>query len=327
MDNRRKQSRTCLRILLMLGAVSSVLLSSFVAVSAQVSVTPGSVRLSGVLARAVDRNISTERGNIRIIGFGESKSRGGALFFIHGDPEWHRIGAFTQNLRAEEDRVLANHLEWLRGVAARTNVATYFVARTGVFGSDGESLEFRREDSYLSIGRAIDTVMARDGVHNAAIIGHSGGAAVALYHAIALPSPAVRCYSLASGVYNIGAVAEFIRIQKQKDPAVASIDRTRLAPLAFTPMPPEMAARLKYFEPLFRLPEMPADPARKVFVVSDRRDAIAPYFASADLADRLQKLGHQAVLIEAAAKPPTHHYTYDAAVDVALGCLASRAKR
>ena len=285
-------------------------------------------RLAAVLARGLDRNIATERGNIRIIGFGQGKARSGALFFIHGDPEWHRIGAFSQNLRDEEARVLANHLEWLRTIAARTNVATYFVARTGVFGSEGETLEFRREDSYLSIGHAIDTVVTRDNIRTAAIIGHSGGAAVGLYHAIALPNPSVKCYALASGVYNIGAMAEFIRIQRQKDTDIAKIDRSQLGSTAFAPMPPEMVNRLKYFEPLFRLTELRTDPTRQIFAVANRRDATAPYFASADLVERLKTQGHRASLVEAAAKPPTYHYTYETALETALSCLGtSSAKR
>ena len=290
-------------------------------------------RLASVLSRGLDRNIATERGNIRIIGFGQGtgsgqgKARAGAIFFIHGDPEWHRIGAFSQNLRDEETRVLANHLEWLRSIAARTPYATYFVARTGVFGSDGESLEFRREDSYLSIGHAIDAVMTRDGVRSAAIIGHSGGAAVALYHAIALPNPAAKCYALASGVYNIGAMAEFIRIQKANESDIAAIDRSKLAAIAFAPMPPEMVNRLKYFEPLFRLSEIPADPARQILAVANRRDATAPYFASADLVDRLKSLGHRASLVDAAAKPPTYHYTYETAIETAVSCLGATGKR
>ncbi len=284
-------------------------------------------RLAAVLARGQDRQISTERGTIRIISFAANKARHGAIFFIHGDPEWHRIGAFSQSLRDEEAKVLANHLEWLRGVAAAGKFATYFVARTGVFGSEGESLEFRREDSYLSIGHAIDTVIAKDGVGSAAIIGHSGGAAVALYHVIALANPTVRCYALASGVYNIGAMAEFMRIQKEKKADVAAIDRTQLAAMAFTPLPPAMVMKFKYFEPLFRIGEIPPAPERQILIVSNRRDVTAPYFASADLVDRLRSLGHRAALVEAAAKPPTYHYTYDTALDVAGACLTGALKR
>ncbi len=308
-----------------LWCLTSALLSYLVCygATAQVPDSPN-VRLATVLARSLDRNIATERGNIRIIKFGNGGARAGALFFIHGDPQWHRTGAFSKNLRDEEARVLANHLEWLRSIAARTNLATYFVARTGVFGSDGETLEFRREDSYLSIGHAIDTVIARDAVRHAAIIGHSGGAAVALYHAIALPSAAARCYALASGVYNIGAMAEFLRLQRQKDIDIAAIDRRTITAVAFAPMTPDEAMRLKYFEPLFRVGDLSADPARQIFAIANRRDTTAPYFASVDLVERVKKQGHRAALVEAAAKPPTYHYTYDTSVETALSCLADK---
>ena len=204
-------------------------------------------RLTAILARGNDQRVITERGAIRIIGFGQSKAKNGAIFFIHGDPEWFRLGAFTSSLRDQETQVLANHLEWLRRIAARGKYATYFVARTGVFGSDGETSDFRREDSYLSIGHAIDQVIKRDGIKAAAIAGHSGGAAVTLYHAIDLPNSRVPCYVLASGVYNLGAMAAFMRAKKVGDGEPAGHERTKLAALAFTPMPTDMALKLKYF--------------------------------------------------------------------------------
>ena len=302
------------------------ILASFRPVHADVPQGP-QARLAATLGRGVDRNISTERGNIRIVGFGQAKARQGAIFFIHGDPEWHRIGDYAQSVRDEEARVFANHLEWLRTVASKGRYATYFVARTGMFGSDGETAEFRREDAYLAIGHAIDKVIARDGITAAAIVGHSGGAAVALYHAIALPNVAARCYALASGVYNIGAMAEFMRLQKLGGTDVASIDRTALAPIAFTPMPVEIATKLKYFEPLFRIKDMPTDASRQIIAVSDRRDTTTPFFASADLVDRMKALGHRALLVEGQAKPPGYHYTYDAALAAAGACLDAGGRR
>ena len=224
-------------------------------------------------------------------------------------------------MRNDEARVLVNHLDWLRQVAASGPYATYFVARTGVFGSDGQSSEFRSEDSYLSIGHAIDAVITADAIQNAALIGHSGGAAVALYHAAALPSAAVKCYALASGVYNIGAMAEFMRLQKDATVAVADIDRATLTARAFLPLSPAMVAKFKYYEPLFRISDMPANPTREIYAVSNRRDTTAPYFASADLIDRLRARGHRASLVEAKAKPPTYHYTYQPALDTAATCL------
>lgn len=282
-------------------------------------------RLATILSRATDRHVSTERGIIRIIGFAKAKARHGAIFFIHGDPDWHRSGAYTEKLRDEETRVLAGHLDWIERRSAQGPDAVYFVARTGMFGSDGETMEFRREDSYLSIGRAIDKVIEADGIKSAAIVGHSGGAAVALYHAIALPSPGVRCYALASGVYNIGAMAEFMRLQKRPDTNVAAIDTTKVAAAAFTPIPASLVSKLKYFEPLFRIGDIPRDPNRQFFAISDRRDRTAPFFASADLVTRLQALGHRAALVEASTKPPSYHYTYDAAVATAAACLAAGA--
>ena len=278
-------------------------------------------RLATSIAQGLDRRINTERGGIRVISFGKAKAKQGAIFFIHGDPEWFRIGAFSDAMRDEETRVLANHLDWLRGIATEGRYATYFVARTGVFGSDGETSEFRREESYLSIGHAIDKVIEADGITAAAMIGHSGGAAVALYHAIALPNQVVSCYALASGVYNIGAMAEFTRLQKQAGADVSKIDRATLSPGSFSPMPPEMVSKFKYFEPLFRLSELPANRDRHIIAVSNRRDKTAPFFASDDLVARLKAAGHSADLIEAAARPPTYHYTYEAGIKAATGCL------
>ncbi len=279
-------------------------------------------RLATILARATDRRVSTERGIVRIIGFAKAKAHHGAIFFIHGDPDWHRSGAFTAKLRDEETRVLADHLAWLERKAAQGADAVYFVARTGMFGSDGETTEFRREDSYLSIGHAIDKVVAADGIKSAALVGHSGGAAVALYHAIALPSPDVRCYALASGVYNIAAMAEFMRLQKRPGTDVAAIDTTKVAAAAFVPIPATLVSKLKYFEPLFRIGDIPSDPRRRFIAISDRRDRTAPFFASADLVARLQALGHRATLVEADTKAPSYHYTYDAALASAAACLA-----
>lgn len=283
-------------------------------------------RLATILARATDQHVPTERGIVRIIGFGTAKARHGAIFFIHGDPDWHRSGAYTAKLRDEETRVLADHLEWIERKAAQGPNAVYFVARTGMFGSDGETMEFRREDSYLSIGRAIDKVVAAGGIKTAAIVGHSGGAAVALYHAIALASPDVRCYALASGVYNIGAMAEFMRLQKRPDTNVATIDATKLAATAFAPIPATLVSKLKYFEPLFRIRDIPRDPNRRFFAIADRRDRTAPFFASADLVTRLVALGHRAAIVEASARPPSYHYTYDAALGTASSCLATGAR-
>ena len=283
--------------------------------------TSQQARLASSVAQGLDRRINTERGGIRVISFGKAKAKQGAVFFIHGDPEWFRIGAFSEAVRDEETRVLANHLDWLRGIAAQGRYATYFVARTGVFGSDGETSEFRREESYLSVGHAIDKVIAADGITSAALVGHSGGAAVALYHAIALPSPAVHCYALASGVYNIGAMAEFTRLQKQAGADVSKIDRATLSPGSFAPMPPEMVSKFKYFEPLFGLSELPVNPRRHIIAVSNRRDKTAPFFASDDLVARLKAAGHNAELVEGAARPPAYHYTYDAGVKAAAGCL------
>jgi pimeloyl-ACP methyl ester carboxylesterase len=279
-------------------------------------------RLAAILTRAADKRIATERGVIRIVGFGTAKARQGAIFFIHGDPDWHRSGAYSETLRAEETRVLADHLDWMQRTAAKGRHAVYFVARTGMFGSDGETTEFRSEDSYLSIGRAIDKVIEADGITAAAIVGHSGGAAVALYHAIALARREARCYALASGVYNIGAMAEFMRLQKRPDADVATIDATKIAATAFMPIPPSLVSKLKYFEPLFRIRDIPKSDDRQIAAISDRRDRIAPFFASADLVARLKAAGHRAVLVEAAARGPSYHYTYDAAIGAAVSCLA-----
>lgn len=289
---------------------------------------PGSqqARLATSIAQGLDRRINTERGGIRVISFGKAKAKQGAIFFIHGDPEWFRIGAFSDAMRDEETRVLANHLDWLRGIAAEGRYATYFVARTGVFGSDGETSEFRREESYLSIGHAIDKVIEADGIPAAALVGHSGGAAVALYHAIALPNPVVSCYALASGVYNIGAMAEFTRLQKQAGVDVSKIDRATVGPGSFVPMPPEMVSKFKYFEPLFRLSELPVNPRRHIIAVSNRRDKTAPFFASDDLVARLKAAGQNAELVEGAARPPAYHYTYEAGIKAASACLNGAGK-
>ena len=305
-------------------AIVSPLLATQVHAEAPAVADP---RLAAALAQSLDRRINTERGGIRIVGYGQAKAKNGAIFFIHGDPEWHRIGAFSQTLRDEETRVLANHLDWLRTIAAQGRYATYFVARTGMFGSDGETSEFRREEAYLSIGHAIDTVIEKDGIKSAAIVGHSGGAAVALDHAISRPSAAVPCYALASGVYNIGAMAEFQRYKKQPASDVTKIDKTKLGPVTFTPLPPDMVLKFKYYEPLFHIVAIPQNPARRILAVANRRDQTAPYFASEDLVGRLKALGHNAELIEGAARPPAYHYTYESAIKAAAACLGGTAKR
>jgi len=289
---------------------------------------PGSnpARLDGVLVRDLDRKIQTERGAIRIIRLGHSQGRRDAIFFIHGDPDWHRIGSFSQSIRDDERKALTNHLEWLRNFGQRAKVTVYFVARTGMFGSEGETSEFRHEDSYMAVSRAINAVVEQDSLTGEAIVGHSGGAAVALYHAIRMPTASARCYVLASGVYNLGAMAAFSDLQKTKGVDPSRVAKEQLPPVAFAPLPPVMATKLKYFEPLFHVATIEKDPRRSFFAVTDRRDTIAPYFASENLIERLTALGHQARLVETATRAPTHHFTYDAAMDTAATCLKGAPK-
>ena len=64
--------------------------------------------------------------------------------------------------------------------------------------------------------------------------------------------------------------------------------------------------------------------ARRAFVIGDPRDVRTPFPGQREWAEKMQALGHHAVLLEGAARDPEHHGLSTTALNVAALCAAGK---
>lgn len=80
-----------------------------------------------------------------------------------------------------------------------------------------------------------------------------------------------------------------------------------------------------YLVPMLKAADIPVIPGRRMFVIGDPRDKIAPFSEQKAWADKLAALGHQVLLIEAQAKDPEFHGLSEKALTAAALCAKGKA--
>jgi hypothetical protein len=80
----------------------------------------------------------------------------------------------------------------------------------------------------------------------------------------------------------------------------------------------------KFLIPLHHADGIAISAERRAFVIGDPRDVRTPFSGQREWAEKLQALGHHAVLLEGAAQDREHHGLGSAALQIAGMCAAAK---
>jgi pimeloyl-ACP methyl ester carboxylesterase len=208
-----------------------------------------------------------------------------AVLYFEGDipPSYNR-----------NERKLTRHLASLRRtlemLAAAYRVPYVLVARPGTFGSTGNHNERRKNREYLVMRAAVDAIREKYGLDHVSLAGQSGGATVT-GAVLALGIANVKCAVPASGGYDLAAMLDWHATRQ----GIIGIHREHPASLSGE------------FNVMDRLSDIRRDPERRIFVVGDPQDQVAPFAQQRRFADGLKSLGHHAELVQETGGGPQRH--------------------
>jgi hypothetical protein len=174
------------------------------------------------------------------------------------------------------------------------------VARPGLMGSTGFHLLGGRRDEGEVMALTTDAIKERYGFRRLAVAGQSGGARV-IAQLLVLGRRDIACAVMASGAYDVPR---------------SRTGRTDTNVFG--------QAGRKFLVPMQQAQNIAAAPDRRVFVIGDPRDTITPFDEQRRWAEKLQALGHHAVLIEATAEGAEHHGLGSVALLAAGLCAKGR---
>jgi hypothetical protein len=80
----------------------------------------------------------------------------------------------------------------------------------------------------------------------------------------------------------------------------------------------------RYLVPLHHADGIASSSDRRAFVIGDPRDERTPFPGQREWAERMQALGHHAVLLEGSAQDPEHHGLSVTALTVAAMCASGK---
>jgi tetratricopeptide (TPR) repeat protein len=224
-----------------------------------------------------------------------------AVLFFDGD---------VLDTKAQDQAEMNDYLTKVRRTldlsAQKSGMDFIFVARPGVFGSSGNHGDRRRKAEFLVLNRAVDIIKQRHGYEQLVLAGQSGGASV-VAALLTLGRTDVVCTVPASGSYD--AVDEYVRTIEKKTGQV--LERTEML---------SMYARTKLYDVMQNLANIPKATDRRLIVIGDARDTIAPFEQQRRFAERVRDAGHHVLLVQAEGSGAEHHGLSPLALKVAGQC-------
>ena len=202
------------------------------------------------------------------------------LIFIHGDrvePEGFSDGTYRKQI------TFANQ------IAKTISRATVLIARPGVLGSTGANhfTDRRTPQEAALIYAAIDALKARYAWSRLLLAGQSGGGGL-VAAMLTMGRDDIDCAAMSSG-----AVAVRLRTvdQQFRNPGRDSTGRYLY----------------ETYDPMDHVVRMTTDPARRLFIVADRRDKRVSYNSQRQFFLALERHGQHALFIEQFAKDRNFH--------------------
>jgi pimeloyl-ACP methyl ester carboxylesterase len=214
-----------------------------------------------------------------------------AVVFIDGD-----VPDAEMNFSGEE-RMRTTYKRVTEEFSAKFGVPLLVVARPGVLGSSGVHKPGGRREDVPAIDAALDAVKVRFGIRRLVLAGQSGGARM-IAQLLVTGRTDIVCGVMGSGAYDV--------------PRLVSGGRTD------TDIFGDPGRR--FVVPMLRASEIQASPARRLFLVGDRRDKITPFDEQQAFAEKLEQLGHHAVLVEGEARDDKFHGVSRLSLDAAGQC-------
>jgi tetratricopeptide (TPR) repeat protein len=230
-------------------------------------------------------------------------SKGGklAVLFFDGD---------VLDTKAQDQAEMNDYLTKVRRtldlLAQKSGMDFIFIARPGVFGSSGNHGDRRRQAEFLVLNRAVDIIKQRHGYERLVLAGQSGGASV-VAALLTLGRTDVVCAVPASGSYD--AVDEYVRTIEKKTGQI--LERTEML---------SMYARTKLYDVMQNIANISKATDRRLIVIGDARDTIAPFEQQRRFAERVRDAGHHVLLVQADGSGEEHHGLSPLALKVAGQC-------
>ncbi len=217
-----------------------------------------------------------------------------AVIFFEGD--------FPDDTTAKDDAdTVANYQRRSRELAERFAVPVLVVARPGIMGSSGSHIKGGQKQEALAMNAAVDALRQRFGLSRLVLAGQSGGARVAA-QLLVLGRTDVACAVLGSGAYDL--------------PTLVGGGSVRTNIFGDAPR--------RYLVPMQSADEIVRSSGRRVFVIGDPRDTRTPFVQQNAWGEKLQSLGHHAVVMKASGSGPEHHGMNAVALQVAGMCAAGK---
>ena len=225
---------------------------------------------------------------------GIAGSRTAVLFFDGDVPEEDMASART-------DKAVAFYQRLVTEAQRVYGLPVVVVARPGLMGSSGMHLIGGMREEGITMNAAIDALKERHGYARVALAGQSGGARI-VAQLLVLGRRDIVCAAMASGAYGVPRT-------KRGGPVRTNIfgDPGR-----------------RFLVPLHHAEDIASSPDRRAFVIGDPRDVRTPFSGQREWAERMQALGHHAVLLEGAASGPEHHGLSGTALRVAALCATGK---
>jgi predicted esterase len=219
------------------------------------------------------------------------KSSDTAVVFIDGD-----VPDSEMNVTGDE-RMRATYKRVTEDFSAKFGLPLLVVARPGVLGSSGVHQPGGRREDVPAIDAALDALKTRFGIRRLVLAGQSGGARM-IAQLLVTGRGDIACGVMGSGAYDV--------------PRMVSGGRTA------TDIFGDPGRR--FIVPMLRVAEIPAAPSRRLFLVGDKRDKITPFEEQQAFAEKLDQLGHHAVLVEGEARDDKFHGVSRLSLDAAGQC-------
>lgn len=202
---------------------------------------------------------------------------------------------------ARMSRIVAAYQRRVTEAQTHFGLPFIVVARPGLMGSSGFHLIGGLRDEGEVMNAAIDGIKQRYGYQRLVLAGQSGGARI-VAQLLVLGRRDVLCAVMGSGAYGVplarrgGHIATNIFGEPGR----------------------------RYLVPLHHADRIASSPDRRAFVIGDPRDKRTPFPGQREWAEKMQALGHHAVLLEGTARDPEHHGLSATALQVAAMCAGGR---